>query len=155
VRARPRHQRAEASRQQQNQEREDRQEMTRHGMARSLALAAILLTCTLGQPAHAQPSPGVTGPPPSTPVKPAPQLSPDKEVKLRELVKNAKVDHAARMEFEVKLGAEVPRNLHFYPLPKEVADSVPEYREYFYVVAREQIVVIDPVNYRIVAILPV
>lgn len=119
-----------------------------------IAFAAILLSISLGQPAFAQPSPGVTGPPPSTPVKPAPQLSADKEDKLRALIKNAKVDHVARMEFEVKLGAEVPRNLHFYPLPKEVADSVPEYREYFYVVTREQIVVIDPVNYRIVAILP-
>jgi hypothetical protein len=129
--------------------------MKRHGVGYRVAWAVVAVTIALAQPALAQVSPGVSGPPPSSPVKPAPQLTEDKKEKLRELIKKANVDHAARMEFEVKLGAEVPRNLHFYPLPKEIAESVPEYSDFFYVVAREQIVVIDPVNYRIVALLPV
>lgn len=106
----------------------------------------------LVQPVSAQ-SPGVTAPPLTAPAKTAPALSPEKEAKIRDSVKNAKVDHVAKLQFRVEVGAEVPRNLHFYPFPKEVAESVPEYGNYFYVVAEEKIVVIDPVNYRIVAIL--
>jgi len=92
---------------------------------------------------------------PSALAKPAPPISPDQENKIRDSVKNAKVDHAAKLAIPLTVGAEVPRNLHFYPFPKEVAEIAPEYGAYFYVVAAEKIVVIDPLSYRIVAILPV
>lgn len=92
---------------------------------------------------------------PPAAAKPAPQISPDQESKIRDSVKNAKVDHVAKLAIPLTVGAEVPRNLHFYPFPKEVAEIAPEYGNYFYVVAAEKIVVIDPLSYRIVAILPV
>lgn len=92
---------------------------------------------------------------PSAPAKPAPQISPEQENRIRDSVKNAKVDHVAKLAIPLTVGAEVPRNLHFYPFPKEVAEIAPEYSGYFYVVAAEKIVVIDPLSYRIVAILPV
>lgn len=86
---------------------------------------------------------------------PAPTLSSDQENGIRDSVKNAKVDHVAKIEVPLTVGAEVPRNLHFYPFPKEVSEIAPEYKNYFYVVAAEKIVVIDPLSYRVVAILPV
>ena len=92
--------------------------------------------------------------PPAPLAKPAPELTEEKQAKIRDSVKNAKVDHIAKLPIPLTVGAEIPRNLHFYPFPKEVAEIVPEYRDYFYVVAAEKIVVIDPVSYRIVAILP-
>jgi hypothetical protein len=92
--------------------------------------------------------------PPAT-AKPAPKISAEQEGKIRDSVKNAKVDHVAKLAIPLTVGAEVPRNLHFYPFPKEVAEIAPEYGDYFYVVAAEKIVVIDPLSYRIVAILPV
>lgn len=98
-------------------------------------------------------SKGAAAPPASA--TPAPDISADQKDKIRQSVKNAKVDHAAKLDLELTVGAEVPRNLHFYPFPKEVAEIAPEYGDYFYVVAAEKIVVIDPLSYRIVAILPV
>ena len=92
---------------------------------------------------------------PSAPARPAPQISAEQESKIRESVKSAKVDHVAKLAIPLTVGAEVPRNLHFYPFPKEAAEIAPEYGGYFYVVAAEKIVVIDPLSYRIVAILPV
>lgn len=118
----------------------------------ALVSATIFLFGAAGS-APAQQSPGAVAPPVSAPVKAAPELTPDQESKIRDLVKNAKVDHVAKMPFSVAVGAEVPRNLHFYPFPKQVAEAVPEYGDYFYVVVEQKIVVIDPVNYRIVAIL--
>ncbi len=93
--------------------------------------------------------------PPTSAATPAPQISPEQESQIRNSVKNAKVDHVAKLAIPLTVGAEVPRNLHFYPFPKEVAEIAPEYGGYFYVVAAEKIVVIDPMSYRIVAILPV
>lgn len=92
--------------------------------------------------------------PPST-AHPAPEITEAQKERIRDSVKNAKVDHVAKLSIPLTVGAEVPRNLHFYPFPKEVAEIAPEYGGFFYVVAAEKIVVIDPLSYRIVAILPV
>ncbi len=118
-------------------------------------LCVLLLIPALGPDsgtASAQ-STGATAP--SAAAKPAPAISPEQENKIRDSVKKAKVDHVAKLAIPLTVGAEVPRNLHFYPFPKEVAEIAPEYGAYFYVVAAEKIVVIDPLSYRIVAILPV
>jgi hypothetical protein len=114
-----------------------------------LLLAAPLIGAGV---AKAQ-STGVDAPPAAA--KPAPDITDAQKEKIRDSVKNAKVDHVAKLAIPLTVGAEVPRNLHFYPFPKEVAEIAPEYGSYFYVVAAEKIVVIDPLSYRIVAILPV
>ncbi len=116
------------------------------------ALLLILPTFACPGSAFAQ-STGADAPPAAA--TPAPQLSPEQEQKIRDSVKNAKVDHVAKLAIPLTVGAEVPRNLHFYPFPKQVAEIAPEYGSLFYVVAAEKIVVIDPMSYRIVAILPV
>ena len=116
-------------------------------------LLASLLIFALGTPAALAQSTGAESPPAPL-AKPAPQLSDEKQEKIRLSVKNAKVDNVAKLPIHLTVGSEVPRNLHFYPFPKEVAEIAPEYGSYFYVVAAEKIVVIDPVTYRIVAILP-
>lgn len=92
---------------------------------------------------------------PPTAATPAPEITEAQKERIRDSVKNAKVDHVAKLAIPLTVGAEVPRNLHFYPFPKEVAEIAPEYGSFFYVVAAEKIVVIDPLSYRIVAILPV
>lgn len=114
-----------------------------------LLLAMPLLTT---HAAHGQ-STGALAPPSAA--QPAPEITEAQKDRIRNSVKNAKVDHVAKLAIPLTVGAEVPRNLHFYPFPKEVAEIAPEYGSFFYVVAAEKIVVIDPLSYRIVAILPV
>jgi len=115
-------------------------------------LLSILLAAGAVHPAWSQ-STGAAAP--SAPLRPAPQISGEQESRIRDSVKNAKVDHVAKLAIPLEVGAEVPRNLHFYPMPKQVAEIAPEYGGYFYVVADDKIVVIDPLSYRIVAIFPV
>ncbi len=116
-------------------------------------LASVIFLSLAGAPGVLAQSLGAESPT-APPAKAAPQLSDEKQEKIRLSVKNAKVDHVAKLAIQLTVGAEVPRNLHFYPFPKEVAEIAPEYGDYFYVVAAAKIVVIDPVSYRIVAILP-
>lgn len=113
-----------------------------------LLFAALMATA----PALAQ-SNGAVAPPTQKPDA-APKISSEQEGKIRSSIRNAKVDHVAKIDVPLRVGAEVPRNLHFYPMPKEVAEIAPEYAGYFYVVAAEKIVLIDPLSYRVVAILP-
>lgn len=114
-----------------------------------LPIGALLLS----HPAAAQSDGAVA--PPAPMASPAPQITLEQQEKIRDSIKTAKVDHVAKLAIPLEVGAEVPRNLHFYPFPKEVSEIAPEYGNFFYVVAAEKIVVIDPLSYRIVAILPV
>jgi hypothetical protein len=118
-------------------------------------LSVLLLILALGPDSGTARAQSSGAPAPAAAAKPAPPISPEQETRIRDSVKNAKVDHVAKLAIPLSVGAEVPRNLHFYPFPKEVAEIAPEYGAYFYVVAAEKIVVIDPLSYRIVAILPV
>jgi hypothetical protein len=114
----------------------------------------LLLTAPLlyAHAAYSQSS-GALAPPATA--HPVPEITEAQKDRIRDSVRNAKVDHVAKLAIPLTVGAEVPRNLHFYPFPKEVAEIAPEYGSFFYVVAAEKIVVIDPLSYRIVAILPV
>jgi hypothetical protein len=47
----------------------------------------------------------------------------------------------------------VPRDVRFYPLPREVVTIYPEWRGYEFVLVNGQIIVIDPRTFEIVAIL--
>jgi hypothetical protein len=122
-------------------------------MRTRFAFFLLLAAPLIGAGAAKAQSTGVDAPPAAA--KPAPDITDAQKEKIRDSVKNAKVDHVAKLPIPLTVGAEVPRNLHFYPFPKEVAEIAPEYGSYFYVVAAEKIVVIDPLSYRIVAILPV
>jgi hypothetical protein len=122
-------------------------------MRMRFAFFLLLAAPLIGAGAAKAQSAGVDAPPAAA--KPAPDITDAQKEKIRDSVKNAKVDHVAKLAIPLTVGAEVPRNLHFYPFPKEVAEIAPEYGSYFYVVAAEKIVVIDPLSYRIVAILPV
>lgn len=121
-------------------------------MRTRFAFALLAAAPFFAQAAYGQ-STGALAPPSAA--HPAPEITQAQKDRIRDSVKNAKVDHVAKLAIPLTVGAEVPRNLHFYPFPKEVAEIAPEYGSFFYVVAAEKIVVIDPLSYRIVAILPV
>jgi hypothetical protein len=60
---------------------------------------------------------------------------------------------AARVNFSISVGTRVPRDVRFYPLPREVMTIYPEWRGYEFILVSGQIIVIDPRTFEIVAIL--
>jgi hypothetical protein len=82
------------------------------------------------------------------------QLSTEQRTKIRTTLINTKVERVTNVNFTVKVGARVPRTVHFYPLPIEIVEFVPEYRGYEYVLVGDEILIIDPDTLEIVAILP-
>jgi hypothetical protein len=58
------------------------------------------------------------------------------------------------VNFSIAVGTRVPREgVSFRPLPTEVVTIYPEWRGYEFILVRNQILVIDPATYEIVAIL--
>jgi Protein of unknown function (DUF1236) len=63
----------------------------------------------------------------------------------------------ARPDFDVRVGYRIPRDrLHFalLPLPETVVDIEPQWQGYLYFLVGDEVVVVDPDTYEIVAVLP-
>jgi hypothetical protein len=57
------------------------------------------------------------------------------------------------VNFSISVGTRVPRDVRFYPLPAEVITYYPEWRGYEFILVGDQVVVIDPRSFEIVAVL--
>ena len=57
------------------------------------------------------------------------------------------------LNISVRVGARVPAHVHYYPLPATVINVYPRWRGYDYILVSDQIIIIDPHNHEIVAIL--
>jgi hypothetical protein len=86
--------------------------------------------------------------------KGAANLSTEQRTKIRTVIKE-KV-HArplTNVNFSISVGTAVPRSVHFYPVPVEIVEVYPAWRGYNFILVNDQIVIIDPSSYMIVAII--
>jgi hypothetical protein len=84
------------------------------------------------------------------------KLSTEQRTKITTVIKSQRVEPVNNVNFSIALGTRVPREgVSFRPLPAEVVTIYPEWRGYEFILVRNQILVIDPATYEIVAILDV
>lgn len=81
------------------------------------------------------------------------KLSADQRTKITTVIRNEHVTPVTNVNFAVSVGTRVPRDVQFRPLPAEVVTIYPEWRGYNFILVHEQIVVVDPGTYEIVAVL--
>ena len=82
------------------------------------------------------------------------QLSEQKRTSVRErMSKSARANRVTNVNFDIRVGVNVPRNATLHGLPPDVVEIVPEYRGYRYVYVRDEIVIIHPTDYVIVAVI--
>ena len=81
------------------------------------------------------------------------QFSERERTTIREHVDidRARVD----VDFNVSVGATVPRTIDLRPLPAAIIDINPRYRNFRYVVVENEIVIINPQTYTVVEVIPV
>jgi hypothetical protein len=58
------------------------------------------------------------------------------------------------VNFSLSVGTVVPRDVRVQPLPAEVVEIVPQYRGYDFVLVKDEIVIVEPSSYKIVAVMP-
>jgi uncharacterized protein DUF1236 len=83
------------------------------------------------------------------------KLSSEQRTKITTVIRNEHVAPVTNVNFAVSVGTRVPRDVSFHPIPSEVVTIYPEWRGYNYILVRQQIVVIDPSTFEIVAVLDV
>lgn len=82
------------------------------------------------------------------------RISEQQRTTVRErLSRSAERNRVTNVNFDIRVGASVPRNATLHVLPPDVVEIVPEYRGYRYVYVSDQIVIIDPNDYVVVAVL--
>jgi hypothetical protein len=84
----------------------------------------------------------------------ATQLSEQQRTTVRERFTRAGVqrNRETNVNFDIRVGASVPRSVTLHALPADVIEVVPAYRNYRYVYVRDEIVIVDPGSYEVVAV---
>jgi hypothetical protein len=82
------------------------------------------------------------------------KLSSEQRTKITTIIRNEHVAPANNVDFAVSVGTRVPRErVHLQPLPSDVVTVYPEWRGYEFFLVRDEIIVVDPNTYEIVAVL--
>jgi hypothetical protein len=69
------------------------------------------------------------------------------------LLKQANVNRAGSVNFAINVGTRVPRTVHLVPLPSAIISLVPQYRQYQYFVANDEVCIVDPRTFEIVEVI--
>jgi hypothetical protein len=85
----------------------------------------------------------------------ATRLSEQQRTTVRERFSRSGVERnrVTNVDFDIRVGASVPRSMTLHALPSDIVEVVPEYRSYRYVYARDDIVIVDPSSYAVVAVI--
>jgi hypothetical protein len=81
------------------------------------------------------------------------KLSTEQRTQITSVIKEQRVQPVTNVNFSISVGTRVPRDVHFHALPERVVTIYPEWRRYKFILVKEQIVIIDPNTYEIVAVL--
>ena len=81
-------------------------------------------------------------------------LNETQRTRVSESIARLNVAPVNNVNFSLSVGAVVPRDVRFQPLPADVVEVMPQYRGYNFFVVRDDIVIVDPSTYKIVDVLP-
>jgi hypothetical protein len=81
------------------------------------------------------------------------KLSTEQRSKITTVIKSQNVRPATNVNFSISVGAHVPRNVGFHPLPAEIVTIYPEWRGYEFFLVGNQIVVVNPRTLEIVDVI--
>jgi len=81
-------------------------------------------------------------------------LSTEQKTKVRTVIREkVKAQPLTNVNFSISVGTRVPREVRYYPLPAEIVEIHPAWRGYYFVLVNDQIVIIEPSSFEIVAII--
>jgi hypothetical protein len=81
-------------------------------------------------------------------------ITPEKRTRIHEVIVNERnAPRVSSLNFNVSVGARVPRTVRFAALPRTIVEIEPEWRGFEYFMIADQIVIVDPKTMEIVAVL--
>ena len=81
------------------------------------------------------------------------KLSGEQRTRITTVIRGQHIAPTTNVNFSIAVGTRVPRTVEFHPLPVEVVTIYPEWRGYNFILVNDQILVIDPLTFEIVAVI--
>jgi Protein of unknown function (DUF1236) len=81
------------------------------------------------------------------------KLSGEQRTKITTVIKGQHIAPVTNVNFSISVGTRVPRDVSFHPLPAEIVTIYPDWRGYEFILVNDQIVVVNPQTFEIVAVL--
>ncbi|WP_213737418.1 DUF1236 domain-containing protein [Bradyrhizobium sp. dw_411] len=81
------------------------------------------------------------------------KLSGEQRTKITTVIRNQHVAPVTNVNFSISVGTRVPRDVAFHPLPAEIVTIYPDWRGYQFILVNDQIVVVDPQSFEIIAVI--
>jgi hypothetical protein len=81
-------------------------------------------------------------------------LTSEQKSRITDVIKKEKIHPEANVNFSVSVGTEVPRTVRLHRLPREIVEVEPKWRAYEFVLVGDEIVIVNPRNFEIVAVMP-
>jgi hypothetical protein len=81
------------------------------------------------------------------------KMSSDQRTRISSVIREQHIAPVTNVNFSISVGTRVPRDVEFHPLPTEIVTIYPEWRGYEFILVGEQIIVVDPSTFQIVAVL--
>jgi uncharacterized protein DUF1236 len=109
---------------------------------------------TAQQPAAQGTTQSNTAQSPGTNVNANVQINDRDRTRISQSVARLDVRPLTNVNFSLSVGTVVPRDVRLSTLPADVVEIVPQYRGYSFVVVKDEIVIVEPSSYKIVAVMP-
>ena len=82
------------------------------------------------------------------------QLTTEQRSRVTTVIKQENNRPEANVNFALSVETVVPRTIHMHLIPQEIVEIRPQWRPYEFILLGNDIVVVDPHNLEIVAVLP-
>jgi hypothetical protein len=81
-------------------------------------------------------------------------LSLEQRTKLHQAIATGNIQRADHVNFSLAVGTRVPDSVRIYDVPRSIAEIIPEYRSFKYIVVQGELIIVDPGTLEVVAVLP-
>lgn len=81
------------------------------------------------------------------------QMTTEQRTTIRTVIREQRVRPVQNVNFSISIGTRVPRTVSFYPLPQQLVSIYPDWRGYRYFLVGDEIIVVNPRTFEIVAVL--
>jgi hypothetical protein len=85
---------------------------------------------------------------------PSASLTSEQRGRITEVIKKEKIRPESNVNFSLSVGTEVPRTVRLHRLPREIVEVAPRWRPYEFILVGDEIVIVNPRNLEIVAVMP-
>jgi Protein of unknown function (DUF1236) len=83
------------------------------------------------------------------------EINEQQRSRIREVVVSRRnIPRVSNVNFDIRVGTVVPRTVRFVTVPEEIVSIYPRFRRHRIVIVGDEILIVDPVTLRIVAVLP-